>query len=111
MGVLGNVELLDQLLEYHVLSGSFAAKDLIAAKTTATLEKEAVAIRTIGDTVMVNNANVIEADVEASNGIVHVVDNVLVPPDFPVAPYSQDIVELAESQPDLSTLVTALVAG
>jgi len=61
--------------------------------------------------IMVNNANVVAADVEATNGFVHVVNKVLVPPNFPFALYSEDIVELAESQPDLSTLVQALVVG
>merc|ERR1712139_47195 len=60
---------------------------------------------------MVNNADVKIADVEATNGVVHVIDKVLVPPDFPMALYPEDIVELAESQPDLSTLVQALVVG
>merc|ERR1712139_160813 len=60
---------------------------------------------------MVNNADVKIADVEATNGVVHVIDKVLVPPDFPMSFYSEDIVELAESQPDLSTLVQALVVG
>merc|ERR1711879_791114 len=45
------------------------------------------------------------------NGVVHVIDKVLVPPDFPMELYSEDIVELSESQPDLSTLVEALVVG
>merc|ERR1711937_906170 len=60
---------------------------------------------------MVNSANVVTADVAATNGVVHIIDKVLVPPDFPLKLYSEDIVELAESQPDLATLVQALVAG
>jgi len=61
--------------------------------------------------VMVNNAKVVTADVGASNGFVHIIDHVLVPPWFPETVYPMNIVELAESQPDLATLVTAVVAG
>ena len=54
------------------------------------------------------SANVIQADVEASNGVVHLINAVLLPP----SPASSDnIVQLAQSVPDLSTLVTAVVAA
>jgi len=109
--LLADQKLLDQLLEYHVLSGDFSMRDLESTKLVSTLEKEEVIVRSMSGTIMVNNANVVTADVEATNGVVHVVDKVLVPPDFPLALYPEDIVELAESQPDLSTLVQALVAG
>jgi len=109
--LLGNQVLLDKLLEYHVLSGSFAMRDLMSAKLISTLEKEEVIVRSMSGAIMVNNAKVVTADVDATNGFVHVIDKVLVPPDFPFALYPEDIVELAESQPDLSTLVQALVVG
>merc|ERR1712195_55019 len=111
MGLLGNQKLLDQVLEYHVLSGDFSMRDLMAAKLITTLEKEEVLVRSMNNAIMVNNADVVVADVEATNGVVHVVDKVLVPPNFPLALYPKDIVELSESQPALSTLVQALVAG
>merc|ERR1719162_1268996 len=121
--LLGNQKLLDQVLEYHVLSGAFSMRDLMAAlkirtksgleyhELITTLEKEEVLVRSMGEAIMVNNADVVVADVEATNGVVHVVDKVLVPPKFPLALYPKDIVELSESQPALSTLVQALVAG
>jgi len=123
--LLGNQKLLDQLLEYHVLSGDFSKRVLIGLERSmylysflTTLEKEDVIVRTrkppnsdLNNAIMVNNANVVVADVEATNGVVHVVDKVLVPPNFPLALYPEDIVELSESQPSLSTLVQALVAG
>jgi uncharacterized surface protein with fasciclin (FAS1) repeats len=109
--LLGNQVLLDKLLEYHVLSGSFAMRDLMSAKVIRTLEQDDVIVRSMGNVIKVNNADVVTADVEATNGVVHVVDRVLVPPNFPITLYSEDIVELAESQPDFSTLVHALVVG
>jgi len=108
--LLKNTKLLDQLLEYHVLSGAFTARDLIATKVVSTLEKEQLVVRNMNG-VMVNNAKVVTADVGASNGFVHIIDHVLVPPWFPETVYPMNIVELAESQPDLATLVTAVVAG
>merc|ERR1711865_796625 len=121
--LLGNQKLLDQVLEYHVLSGAFSMRDLMAAlkirtksgleyhELITTLEKEEVLVRSMGEAIMVNNADVVVADVDATNGVVHVVDKVLVPPNFPLALYPKDIVELSLSQPALATLVQALVAG
>jgi len=109
--LLGNQNLLDKLLEYHVVSGDFSMRDLMSAKVINTLEKQEVVVRSMSGDIMVNNADVTTADVEGTNGVVHVIDKVLVPPDFPMMLYAEDIVELAESQPDLSTLVQALVVG
>lgn len=109
--LLGNQKLLDQLLEYHVLSGKFSMRDLMSTKLIKTLEKEEVIVRSMNGAIMVNNADVTKADVGATNGFVHIINKVLVPPDFPMALYPEDIVELALSQPDLATLVQALVAG
>jgi transforming growth factor-beta-induced protein len=108
--LLKNTQLLDRLLEYHVLSGKVTARDLMAAKVVSTLEKEQLVVRSMSG-VMVNNAKVVTADVGATNGVVHIIDHVLVPPGFPEAVYPMNIVELAEGQPDLATLVTAVVAG
>jgi len=108
--LLQNTRLLDQLLEYHVVSGKFTMRDLMATKVVSTLEKETVLVRDMSG-LMVNNAKVVTADVGATNGIVHLIDHVLVPPNFPQQVYAMNIVELAESQPDLSTLVAAVVAG
>merc|ERR1712232_451266 len=83
----------------------------MSAKVISTLEKEELIVRSMNDQIMVNNANIVTANVEATNGVVHVINKVLVPPHFPLALYLEDIVELAESQPDLATLVQALVAG
>jgi len=69
--------------------------------------------------VFINDAQVISADNEASNGVVHIIDHVLIPyhaqltciPAEMTAPAEDNIVQLAESVPTLSTLVKALVAG
>ena len=55
----------------------------------------------------INTATVIRADLNASNGVLHIIDGVLVPSNFALP--KQDIVALAEATPSLSTLVTAVV--
>merc|ERR1711981_821646 len=60
--------------------------------------------------VRVGDAKVTTADVDASNGVVHIIDHVLMPV-AAAAPVTKNIVELAAGTPDLSTLVTALKAA
>merc|ERR1711871_187026 len=81
-----------------------------------TVEGESLEIRVFNEKVYVNNAQVTTANVEATNGVVHIVDHVLLPPSTPTPAPTQpaatkNIVELAASVPDLSTLVTALKGG
>jgi len=78
-------------------------------KSFATLEGEKVTVSGSGSTINVNNARVLKADVQASNGVVHIIDSVLMPPLAPI--HQATIVELAVANPDLSTLVTALKAA
>merc|ERR1712195_351694 len=62
--------------------------------------------------VKINDATVTTADVAASNGVIHIISSVSLPPGVPLPPMpTQNIVALAASIPDLSTLVTALKAG
>ena len=72
--------LLTQVLLYHVVPGKVMATDLSNALEAATAQGESVTF-TIGDGVaMVNDANIVAADVEASNGVIHVIDTVILPP-------------------------------
>merc|ERR1712194_920551 len=100
-----NIKDLDSILEYHVIKGSAVyAEDLKASQYVKTLQGNRLQIAKVGATVTVQNANVIKADLSAANGVVHVIDGVLMPP-------AKNIVELASCIADLSTLVTALKAG
>ena len=74
----GKATLTDILL-YHVVSGSVASSALTNGMTATAVNGDDLTF-TVGEGVMVNDANVILADVEASNGIVHVIDKVLTPP-------------------------------
>jgi uncharacterized surface protein with fasciclin (FAS1) repeats len=68
---------LKQILLYHVLSGKVLSSDLKDGMKAETLAEKTVDITL--DPVRVNNANVVKADIEASNGVIHVIDEVLVP--------------------------------
>ena len=74
----GKATLTDILL-YHVVSGSVASSALTNGMTATAVNGDDLTF-TVGEGVMVNDANVILADVEASNGLVHVIDKVLMPP-------------------------------
>ena len=73
-----NKEKLATILKYHVISGRVAAKDAVQAESAATLSGESIRIAFRDGRLAVNDANVIVNDVEASNGIIHVIDQVLV---------------------------------
>jgi Fasciclin domain len=61
-------------------AGGAAPKDIVATASAATLQGGSVAITVSGSTVKVNDATVTTADVGASNGVIHVIDTVLLPP-------------------------------
>jgi uncharacterized surface protein with fasciclin (FAS1) repeats len=74
-------EELTQILTYHVVDGEYFAADLATIGSLDTLEGSALTISIEGDTVMVDGAQIIETDIPATNGIIQVVDAVLIPPD------------------------------
>jgi uncharacterized surface protein with fasciclin (FAS1) repeats len=75
-----NREKLRAVLQYHVVSGRVDAAQVMAMPNARTVSGQNIAVHTMGNQVMIGNANVIKADVMASNGIVHVIDTVLMPP-------------------------------
>ena len=75
-----NRERLTSILTYHVVEGATMAADVQGMSSVTTLEGSNVSISTSGDSVQVGNATVVQADVEASNGVIHVIDAVLMPP-------------------------------
>lgn len=73
-----NRELLIAILTYHVVPGKVMSTDLSDGMTAGTVQGSDVTIG-VGEGVTVNGANVIVADVEASNGVVHIIDAVILP--------------------------------
>ena len=71
---------LTQILTYHVVSGQVMSSDLAGkSMSPATVEGSTVAIDATGAHVTVNNATVVTADVTCTNGVIHVIDHVLMP--------------------------------
>ncbi|MCU0481102.1 MAG: fasciclin domain-containing protein, partial [Anaerolineae bacterium] len=77
--LLANTELLTGVLTYHVVAGSLNAADLTNGQTLTTLAGLDLTVTIDGSTVMINDATVVSADVAASNGVIHVIDKVLLP--------------------------------
>ena len=78
--LLRNKAKLKAVLLYHVVSGKLTSADLAKRSTVKTLSGKSVRIRMSGMKVFVNSAKVTKADVTASNGVIHVVNRVLIPP-------------------------------
>jgi uncharacterized surface protein with fasciclin (FAS1) repeats len=75
-----NPAALRRVLLYHVVAGKVTAAKVVKLRSAKTLAGPTVRIRVTGTTVRVNTAKVAKADVLASNGVVHVIDRVLLPP-------------------------------
>jgi uncharacterized surface protein with fasciclin (FAS1) repeats len=80
-----NKALLAQILTYHVVSGKVMAAD-VTDSDVATVEGQTIKLATEGG-VTVNGATVISADVAASNGVIHAIDQVILPPGVDVTPF------------------------
>ena len=76
--LLKNPKGLAKVLKYHLVKGNIFSSDLNNGSSVATVLGSPVSINTT-EGVLINNAKVIQADVEASNGVIHVIDKVLLP--------------------------------
>ncbi|MGR5258439.1 fasciclin domain-containing protein [Vibrio astriarenae] len=74
-----NKDKLIAILTYHVIPAKAMAEDVVKLTTAATVQGQDVMITVNGDSVMVNDATVVATDVVASNGVIHVIDKVLMP--------------------------------
>jgi uncharacterized surface protein with fasciclin (FAS1) repeats len=80
-----NKDVLVAILTYHVVAGKVMAADVTAGMVTS-VQGEDITVATASG-VMVNNANVVTTDIGASNGVIHVIDAVIVPPSIDVAAF------------------------
>lgn len=71
---------LKDILLYHVVSGKVMAADVVKMSTAKTVEGKSAVIKVEGGKVFVNDAQVIITDIPASNGVIHVLDKVILPP-------------------------------
>jgi len=90
--LIANPTALTDVLLYHVVSGAFNSTDVVALSSIQTLQGDNVSI-TVDTTVMIDGANITAVDIECTNGIIHVIDAVMIPPAYRVHP-------LIEVQPE-----------
>ncbi len=96
-------ETLSDILLYHVVSSAVPSSAVTECMTATAVNNQALAF-TVGDGVMVNDANVVSADVNTSNGIIHVIDKVLTPTDAP-----NDLPRTAQCTGIHTSLVAAVI--
>ncbi len=70
---------LQGILTYHVVSGKVMAADVVKLKNAKTVQGQDLTIKVDGSTVMVDNAKVTQTDIACSNGVIHVIDTVVLP--------------------------------
>lgn len=107
--LLAQPKLADVLL-YHVVAGEVMSGDLQNGMTAETLGGQMITVD-LSEGVKINTSAVITADIKASNGVIHVIDTVLIPETFQLASATAplpSIVDIAVSNPDFSILVAAL---
>jgi uncharacterized surface protein with fasciclin (FAS1) repeats len=75
-----NKDQLVAILTYHVVPGKVEAADVAKINEAKTVNGKMINIKVKGDTAMVNDAKVTKADIAASNGVIHVIDTVILPP-------------------------------
>ena len=76
-----NKDKLAGILKYHVVPGSVMAKDVVKLDKAKTAQGQNVRIKVADGKVKVNKANVVKTDVRSSNGVIHVIDKVILPPE------------------------------
>ena len=76
--VLADKEKLTAILTYHVVPGKLMAADVVRSTQLQTLQGQSITVSTEGG-VRVDDANVVQTDIEADNGVIHVIDKVIMP--------------------------------
>jgi len=93
-----NKEKLAAILKYHVVSGRVYSNDALKAGEAKTLQGQTVTVSAASGNASVNDANLIKTDLDASNGVIHVIDSVLLPP-------KKDQISQAEAQEMIERVV------
>jgi len=107
--LLDNTKMLQYVLGYHVVPGIVLSANITDGLTATNLVGEDVTFSIMEGVVKVDDAIIGPADVMASNGVVHVIDSVLLPPGFEFP--TLNIVEIGMANDDFSTLVAAVTAA
>src|SRR6188472_2868576 len=75
-----NKAMLVRVLTYHVVPGKVMAADVVKISSTKAVSGDALSMKVAGGDVMVDKARVVKTDIAASNGVIHAIDHVLLPP-------------------------------
>lgn len=103
--IIANPALLTALLQYHVVSGDVKSGDLSNGPVQTLLSGQTVDVNVSGGMVTLNGSSkVTTADVDASNGVIHIIDEVLFPEDF----YAMTLAQIVAGSPDHTILLSAL---
>lgn len=78
-GLLKDPEKLKAILTYHVVAGKVTSADVVKLDSARTVQGSSVKIAVHGDKVMIDNAHVVKADIACDNGVIHVIDSVILP--------------------------------
>ena len=78
--LLETIPALKDILLYHVVSGDVLAADVVTLESATTLQGQTVSVSVMGNVVKINDSQVIITDIQGSNGTIHVIDTVLLPP-------------------------------
>lgn len=101
--LLANPEQLKKILLYHVLADKVSSSEVVNLSNAKSLEGSRLKILSTGSSVVINSSNIINVDIEANNGIIHVIDKVLTPPG--------NIIETLRMEGNFSTLLVAIEAA
>jgi uncharacterized surface protein with fasciclin (FAS1) repeats len=110
--LLADTDTLSNILTYHVISSEVNAAAAVASAgtTVEVVNGDSIALSLDGDNLLINTATVIMTDIQTDNGIIHVIDAVLMPPKAKGEP-TMNIVETAVAAGNFTTLVAALQAA
>jgi len=93
-----NKQKLIAILTYHVVPGKVLAKDVVGLSEAGSVEGSTIAIKVVDGQVKVNDATVIKTDIETSNGVIHVIDSVILPPEKTSQVSPRHVIEAAIAQ-------------
>ena len=78
--LIADVPNLTKVLLFHVVSGEHLAADVVGMTKLASVEKSNLTVKVKGSTVQIENATIALTDIKCSNGVIHVIDTVMIPP-------------------------------